>query len=247
MSMRDDGTPHAAQSIRRMRTLMRSMLSTAERQGLIDTQPWPAAGAVRAVTRITKAVDTASLPEPPVVAAMLDDVITHQPASHGYRVLLACMYYAGLRPGEALALEAANVKLPHDLTEWGTLQIRQAKRSSSSTRWTAEDEAIGDPKVGSVRDVPIPPVLCEILNNHLDGRRTGLLVSTRNGTPTPSSTSSRSRRSPVPVATPGVHCPPLFTLRPPGPLSWSHCDLLFVTCCHRQPNSSRGNHSRCRQ
>lgn len=197
ISVRDDGKAAAPSSINRMRVLMRSLFAAAVEDELIPRQPWPIAGKARAATRVDEAVDIDALPEPDEARAILATVTNHQPSSAGYRVLLSLIYFAGLRPGEALALDAADVRLDAD-GEWGEITIRKAARGSTK-RWTAEEEKEGAPKMGRRRTVPAPPELVALLAEHLNGRRKGLVVATRNGTPVTLSNLDRAMRRVAPA------------------------------------------------
>jgi integrase len=180
LGIKDNGEPAEASSISRHRRVMRKFFGDAVDAGHLADNPWPKAGAARAATRVRKSVDVAALPDPATVRELLDAVVTKQPASVGYRALFACMFYAGLRPGEAIALRVQDLTLPDE--GWGAVEVAQASRKSSK-RWTGKTEGIGDPKVGSFRRVPIPPVLVGILRDWVGMRTDGWLVSTRNGGP----------------------------------------------------------------
>ncbi len=83
-------------------------------------------------------------------------------------------YYAGLRPSEIVMLRVRSVDLP--VFGWGRLDVTEADISF--------DEP-GEPKTGT-RNVPIPPVLVNILREWIDTNRmttpVALLFRTRNDT-----------------------------------------------------------------
>lgn len=186
LSVKDNGEPAEASSISRHRRLMRKFFGDAVDAGHIPDNPWPKAGAARAATRVRKTVDVNALPDPDTVRALLDGI-----ANPGRRMLLACMFYAGLRPGEAIALRVEDLTLPD--SGWGAIEVRQAVRKSTK-RWTGAGEGIGDPKVGSFRTVPAPPALVELLRTWADGRTEGLVVATRKGTPVGLSSLAKTMR-----------------------------------------------------
>jgi len=72
-----------------------------------------------------------------------------------YQVLFAVLYYAGLRPSEAVMLRPRALHLPPE--GWGRIDVVEADISF--------DEP-GEPKTGE-RSVPIPPVLVEMLRGWL--------------------------------------------------------------------------------
>ncbi|MEV4293913.1 hypothetical protein [Microbispora rosea] len=106
--------------------------------------------------------------------------------------LFACMYYAALRPAEAIALRQQDCHLPE--TGWGRLLI-DVSRPEVNTQWTDSGDAHEERGLkhrgrDDVRPVPIPPVLVHILRGHIaefgvgpDGRifrseRGGVVAST---------------------------------------------------------------------
>lgn len=81
----------------------------------------------------------------------------------------AVLYYAGLRPAEAVGLRRSDCHLPE--TGWGTLTLRET-RPVSGKQWTDSGErhdrrGLKAREATSDRPVPIPPVLVAILRAHL--------------------------------------------------------------------------------
>lgn len=148
----------------RYRRSARTCIRRAVDLELIDRDPWPPpqrGAGNRKVRRRTTAVDTKRLPDPATAQAALDAMITHQPASHMYRAMTATLIYGGLRPSEAVMLRRSALELPE--TGWGSIAVVEAD---------IDFDEPGDPKTGS-RDVPIPPVLVEILRQWVDQRGLG--------------------------------------------------------------------------
>ncbi|WP_405888634.1 tyrosine-type recombinase/integrase [Streptomyces sp. NBC_01136] len=82
----------------------------------------------------------------------------------------AVLYYAGLRPAEAVGLRRSDCHLPD--AGWGTLTLRET-RPVSGKQWTDSGErhdcrGLKTREAMSDRPVPIPPVLVAILRAHLD-------------------------------------------------------------------------------
>jgi integrase len=111
------------------------------------------------------------------------------------RALYASMYYAALRPAEAVALHRDDFHLP--ATGWGRRVLTRSLPETGS-RWTDsgsthEQRGLKLRPLAEVRTVPIPPVLVEILRDHIaesgtaeDGRifqteRGGIVGSTAYG------------------------------------------------------------------
>ncbi|MGK5697922.1 tyrosine-type recombinase/integrase [Streptomyces sp. URMC 128] len=81
----------------------------------------------------------------------------------------AVLYYAGLRPAEAVGLRLSDCHLPE--TGWGTLTLAET-RPVSGKQWTDSGErhdrrGLKAREAATDRPVPIPPVLVAILRAHL--------------------------------------------------------------------------------
>ena len=157
----------AANTANRIRIIARASVQSAIDAGAVTADVWAQRSKARArhkVARVGRSVDVRSLPNPAVMAAAIDAIVTQQPASNTYRVVTAVAYYAGLRPSEVAA------------EGWGRLDVTEADISF--------DEP-GEPKTGP-RSVPIPSVLVNILREWIDTNRLTtpdrLLFRTRNDT-----------------------------------------------------------------
>jgi integrase len=102
--------------------------------------------------------------------------------------MFACMYYAALRPGEALALRKSDCRLPK--TGWGTITLAKS-RPEVNSKWTDtgdtyEERGLKHRASTDIRPVPIPPVLVKILRAHIevyDAAADGRLFRTERGKP----------------------------------------------------------------
>jgi integrase len=84
--------------------------------------------------------------------------------------LYACMYFAALRPAEAVGLRIQDCHLPK--AGWGYLTLEKS-RPEVTRRWTDSDSAhdergLKHRAADETRDVPIPPELVAILRAHID-------------------------------------------------------------------------------
>jgi integrase len=93
------------------------------------------------------------------------------PRSRGQRLmaLYACLYFAALRPAEAVGLRLQDCYLPE--TGWGRLTLEKS-RPEVNRRWTDTGSAHGERRLkhraaDETRTVPIPPELVTILRTHI--------------------------------------------------------------------------------
>jgi integrase len=102
--------------------------------------------------------------------------------------MFACMYYAALRPAEALALRKNDCNLPE--AGWGYITLAKS-RPEVNTKWsntgdTHEERGLKHRAATDVRIVPIPPVLVTILQAHITeygAAADGRLFRTERGKP----------------------------------------------------------------
>jgi integrase len=124
----------------------------------------------------------------PGQARQLLAAVTYIGRTRGPRLygLFACMYFAGLRPGEAMGLRERDCKLPE--TGWGLITLVKS-RPQTSKRYTDSGETYDERGLKhrdeqADRPVPIPPELVIILRAHIEIYGTaedGRLFFTRTG------------------------------------------------------------------
>ena len=177
-----DGSAAAANTIGRQRAVFHGALGYAVELGLLPANPlglvhWHA-------PRAAVAVSPAAVASPAQVRAILDQVTRIRPE---LAVFFGCLYYAALRPEEAVALRSDDLILP--ARGRGTI-ILTAACPRTGTAWANtgtpyEPRGLKHRADGAIRVVPIPPVLARMLRRHLrqfgaaaDGR---LFPGTRGG------------------------------------------------------------------
>jgi integrase len=169
-----DGNNAAASTARRNRTILANAMDYAVELGLLDTNP------IRAIKwaapKVSSQVDRRSVVNPRQARALLEAVRAQQPSGPRLVTFFAVMYYAGLRPEEAINLAADNVILPPPGRsaddDWGELQIRSATPDADS-EWTddgssREQRQLKHRAEGDSRIVPTHPELTRLLREHLD-------------------------------------------------------------------------------
>ena len=177
-----DGKVAAASTGRRHRTILANAMDYAIERGLLETNP------VRALKwtapKVSGQVDRRSVVNPHQARALLDAVRAQQPSGPRLVAFFAVMYYAGLRPEEAINLSTDNVLLPPrvwdadhqwqdapDDQDWGELHLRGATPDAGS-EWTddgrpREHRQLKHRAEGDTRIVPTHPELTRLLRDHI--------------------------------------------------------------------------------
>jgi integrase len=178
-----DGKIAAASTGRRHRTILANAMDYAIERGLLETNP------VRALKwtapKVSGQVDRRSVVNPHQARALLGAVRAQQPSGPRLVAFFAVMYYAGLRPEEAINLSADNALLlpriwdaechqwqdPPDDQDWGELHLRGATPDAGS-EWTddgrpREHRQLKHRAEGDTRIVPTHPELTRLLRDHL--------------------------------------------------------------------------------
>lgn len=180
------GALYALNTQRRLTTVAKTALGSAVNRGLISSIPWPRrdrGATAKSEFRQSEEMDLEVVPDVRTLLRILDALESHQPASRQYRILSYVCGFAGLRPGEAIALVVEDLTLPD--IGWGSIRVQRAWSGVQGGTWNGESEKIGRPKTErSRRVVPIPPLLVKQLNNWLveNDVISGPLFVTRSGT-----------------------------------------------------------------
>jgi integrase len=136
------------------------------------------------VPKAAAAVNPATVASPAQVQTILDSIHRTRPELAAF---FGCLYYAALRPEEAVALHRDDLTLPPHGR--GTILLSTAC-PRTATAWTStgtpyEPRGLKHRPHGAIRVIPIPPVLTSMLHRHLadhgtapDGR---LFRGTRGG------------------------------------------------------------------
>lgn len=166
-----DGTPAAGDTYKRRRRALNTALEHAVATGELAENPLQRAR--RKYVASNDVVDRRVLVNA-VQARQLLTAVSYVGSWHrgrGRRLVAfyAVLYYAGLRPAEAVGLRLSDCHLPE--TGWGTLTLRET-RPVSGKQWTDSGErhdrrGLKAREASMDRPVPIPPVLVAILRAHL--------------------------------------------------------------------------------
>ncbi len=120
----------------------------------------------RRAPRAASTVSPAAVASPAQVRAILDQVDRLRPELAAF---FGCLYYAALRPEEAVALRRDDLILP---AHGRGKIILTAACPRTGTAWTStgtphEPRGLKHRPGGTIRVVPIPPVLVRMLRRHL--------------------------------------------------------------------------------
>lgn len=167
LATRLDGKPAAANTIARRRSVLSSILGYAVDEGLLDANPlgrsrWNAPDAAHSV-------DPDVVINPEQARALLAAVAAQGEMGGHLVAFFGCLYYAALRPSEAVPLTRSAMRLPE--TGWGEFRLRESAPLSGA-KWSDNGRSRDSRQLkhrarGDVRVVPIAPPLTELLNSHL--------------------------------------------------------------------------------
>ena len=127
--------------------------------------------------RKLRAVDPAVVINSSQARRFLAAVDRQGPTGQRLKAFFGCMYYAALRPEEAIDLRRVQnlVSLPEQ--GWGELRLTNSQPRSGA-KWTdsgksRERRELKHPAVGDTRPVPVHPELVTLLRDHLERFGTG--------------------------------------------------------------------------
>ncbi|OIJ69211.1 tyrosine-type recombinase/integrase [Streptomyces mangrovisoli] len=172
LSRRLDGKPAATQTYRRRRAVVFNVLEYAVELDHLPSNPLSRVRRKRG-KRPLQEVDRRVVVNPRQARELLT-ALTYvggydRAGGRRLRAFFACLYYAAMRPGEALGLRRSDCTLP--ATGWGRIELAET-RPTAGKAWTDSGEAhdrrgLKQRAEGEVRIVPIPPPLVRLLRDHV--------------------------------------------------------------------------------
>ncbi|MEV4757306.1 site-specific integrase [Micromonospora sp. NPDC049559] len=193
LGLRMDGRPAAASTTRRRRSVFYNVLQYAVELELLDFNPVDKLRVRSTRRKVSGEVDRRVVVNVGQARELLTAVTyvgrrgRNGRRGEWLRAFYACLYFAALRPSEALGLRERDCHLP--ASGWGLLTVEKS-RPSAGKRYTDSGEVHDERGLkhrgeSEAREVPIPPELVAILREHIerfgvgaDGR---LFRSTRGG------------------------------------------------------------------
>jgi integrase len=201
LALKLDGTPAAATTYRRKRSVFYNALQYAVELELLEYNPIDKLKVRTRRKKVAEVVDRRVVASPRQVRELLTAVTyvgQRGTTKRGDRLVAfyACLYFAALRPGEALGLRDRDCHLPK--TGWGRLTLEK-NRPQSGKRWTDSGQAHDERGLkhraeDEPRSVPIPPELVALLRRHIERfgvAADGRLFRSEHGNPVAASTYSR--------------------------------------------------------
>jgi len=202
LAVRLDGRAAAATTVRRKRSVFYNALQYAVE---LDALPFNPVDKIRVRgqrAKIAKSIDRRVVINGRQARELLTAVSyvgeRGRDGRRGERLVafFGCLYFAALRPSEALALREQDCDLPE--TGWGRLTLEKS-RPAAGKRYTDSGEVhdrrgLKHRAVAEARTVPIPPVLVKALRVHLDrfgAAKDGRLFRSERGNVVSSTTYSR--------------------------------------------------------
>ncbi|WP_042401503.1 tyrosine-type recombinase/integrase [Streptacidiphilus carbonis] len=163
-----DGTTAAPSTTRRKRAIFHNAVGFALEAGHLTGNPlhriqWK-------IPDVIEVVEPEVAVNPEQAAALLRAVREQGKRGRHLEAFFGCLYFAGMRPAEAVWLRRADCTLPR--RGWGSLRLSETRPRVGSS-WT--DDGASHDKRGlkwrprkAVRTVPIPPELVSLLRWHLE-------------------------------------------------------------------------------
>jgi integrase len=179
------GKPAAGSTQRRKRSVLHNALGYAVEQGHLPSNP---VDRIQWTTpAVAQTVDRRVVVSPAQARGLLAAVRGLSGRGEHLEAFYGCLYYAALRPSEAVMLRESDLHLPK--TGWGRI-VLAASASRAGTAWTdhgtaRQERGLKHRAARETRTIPIPPELARLLRAHIrrygttpDGR---IFQTTRGG------------------------------------------------------------------
>lgn len=198
LTRRLDGKPSASSVVSRQRKILNAAIEYAVELKALSANPIPALKWT--APRPSHTVDRRSVANPTQARTLLNAVRDYGRIGPRVVAFFACLYFAALRPEEAVSLAKHNLSLPRE--GWGELHLDTAEPYAGK-EWTdrgknRDRRQLKQRDVGESRTVPCPPELTALLHWHMetfgttaDGR---LFRGERNAEELPKGTINRAWR-----------------------------------------------------
>ena len=126
--------------------------------------------------KAVETVDPRTVPNPRRARALIDAAGEIMPSGSALRAFFGCLYYCAMRPGEAARIREDDFVLPAEDEDskgeqWGTVYLDTSAprvgRSWTDDGKTREARGLKHRPAGTVRPVPVPPPLVQLVRSHI--------------------------------------------------------------------------------
>ncbi|QUQ71177.1 hypothetical protein [Kutzneria sp. CA-103260] len=157
LTVRLDGKPAAPSVVSRRRKILNTAAEYAVERKLLDSNPIPALKWTAPKT--VQVVDKRAVANPVQARTLLNAVADQGRVGRRMVAFFGCLYFAALRPEEAVGLAKHNLSLPAE--GWGELHLERAEPYAGKG-WTdsganRDQRQLKQRAVGETRTVPCPP------------------------------------------------------------------------------------------
>jgi integrase len=161
------GKAAAGSTQRRKRSVFYNALGYAVEQGHLSSNP---VDRIQWTTpAVAASVDRRAVVSPAQARSLLAAVRALSGRGQHLEAFFACLYYAALRPSEAVMLRESDLHLPKQ--GWGRIDLA-ASASRAGTAWTdhgtaRQERGLKHRAAHETRTIPIPPDLVKLLRAHI--------------------------------------------------------------------------------
>ena len=173
LTIRLDGKPSASSVVSRRRKILNTAVEYAVEIGVLPANPLPALKwkAPKAV----QLVDRRCVPNPVQARTLLNTVREQGRIGPRLVAFFGCLYFAGMRPEEAVALNKRHLAVPAE--GWGEFHLDRAEPHAGK-EWTDSGEnrdqrQLKQRERGETRTAPCPPELTALIHAHIAEFGTG--------------------------------------------------------------------------
>ncbi|MCX2949899.1 tyrosine-type recombinase/integrase [Lentzea sp. NEAU-D7] len=168
LAVKLDGKPAAPSVVSRQRKILGTAMEYAVERKLLDSNPIPALKWI-APRKTVQAVDQRRVANPSQMRDLLEAVRLQKRSGPRLTAFFGCLYYAGMRPEEAVALSKRQLSLPEE--GWGEIHLEDAHPYAGKD-WTdsgknRDERMLKQRDAGTIRPVPSPPELTALLHRHM--------------------------------------------------------------------------------
>lgn len=173
LSVKLDGKPAAPSRVRRQRAILNTAVEYAMEGKMLTSNPIPALK--KRAPKGIQPVDRRSVANPTQVRTLLNAIEAQRLSGPRLVAFFACLYFAALRPEEAVGLNKSNLALPEE--GWGELVLDTAEphagKDWTDSGATRDRRQLKQREVGETRIVPCSPELTALLHKHIETFGTG--------------------------------------------------------------------------